>query len=495
MTATTVAHHHAGDSARDVRTLHLWQIFLVLLALTAALRLPAFFVDVFNSDETFIATQAQVIRAGGDLYEEAADHHPPLVPYIYAATFEVFDTNELWTVRVAAMFAGAITALLLFIEARRRHGRRAGWIAGLLCVGALVAFAPQDGQAANFEIFMLPAMTASVLLARRGRAASAGVSVAIATLAKQTAGLTLLPILYLAWKARGRRAVTTSMVAFAAPIALVALAMGPSELLHWTVLGNGSYVGLETVSAFGLSTLVVMSFAWAVCNLPMLWKVPGSWRMRRTLTLDGGTDIDLWLWVASGAVSVVIGLRFFGHYYLQLVPPLCLVSAGALARANRRVATATLAVAGVFAVAFSAAGYFMRPYDSEPEYEPVSKYLDAHTLGTDRIFVWGSLPEIYWASDRLPATRFLTTPSYLGGSYPGRPGDDAAPEESSPELWKWLFEDLAARPPRYIVDTAPAEIRGTKYTQIRRFPRLQAFVDDDYRFVASINGMSVYERR
>ena len=142
------------------------RLVIVILAFAMLLRLPAFFVDVFNSDETFLATQAQVIENGGKLYEEAADRKPPLVPYVYAASFELFGTNDLWSVRVLAMGAAALTALLIALEARRRYGRRASWIAGLLCVFALVAFAPQDGQAANFEIFMLPAMTAAVLLAR-----------------------------------------------------------------------------------------------------------------------------------------------------------------------------------------------------------------------------------------------------------------------------------------------------------------------------------------
>ena len=43
----------------------LFRIFLVLLALTFVLRLPAFFTPVFNSDETFLATQAHVLNDGG----------------------------------------------------------------------------------------------------------------------------------------------------------------------------------------------------------------------------------------------------------------------------------------------------------------------------------------------------------------------------------------------------------------------------------------------
>ena len=96
---------------------------------TAALRASAFFVDVFNSDETFLATQAEVINDGGKLYEDAADRKPPLVPYLYAATFAVFGTTALWSVRVVAMLAVALTALLLALEARRRYGDRAAWIA------------------------------------------------------------------------------------------------------------------------------------------------------------------------------------------------------------------------------------------------------------------------------------------------------------------------------------------------------------------------------
>src|SRR6516164_1249362 len=76
---------------RDERR-KLWRLFLVLLALTVATRLPAFVVPVFNSDETFLATQAHVIQHGGQLYHDAIDRKPPIVPYLYAATFAFFDT-------------------------------------------------------------------------------------------------------------------------------------------------------------------------------------------------------------------------------------------------------------------------------------------------------------------------------------------------------------------------------------------------------------------
>lgn len=486
----TTAPARPESTGRDV-----WRLVLVLVALTVALRLPAFFVDVFNSDETFLATQAQVIQDGGDLYKDAADRKPPLVPYIYAATFEVFDTTSLWSVRVAAMIAVVLTALLLASEARRRYGNRAAWIAGLLCVFGSVAFAPQDGQAANFEVFMLPAMTAAVLLARRGRAGSAGVAVAVAALAKQTGMATLLPVVYLVWKARGRYGVTRALVGFAVPLALVAAALGPRRMLQWTVLGNGSYVDSETLSTTVPLMFLLMTLSWAACNLPIVWRLPLAWRARRVPAEDGARDYDLWLWLASAAVSVMVGLRFFGHYYLQLLPPLCLVTAGSLVRTKHKLSTATVASAAVMAIAFSAAGYFMRPFGVEPKYKTVSQFLVTHTSDADRIFVWGSVPEIYWAAERLPATRFVTTLSFLAGDHPGRSPQDAAPENSRPEDWDHLFEDLGAHPPAYILDTAPANIRGAEWSPIHRFPRLEAFVDRGYRFVGSIDDIAIYERK
>jgi 4-amino-4-deoxy-L-arabinose transferase-like glycosyltransferase len=471
----------------------LWRLAGVLVALTICLRLPAFFVDVFNSDETFLATQAQVIRDGGDLYREAADRKPPLVPYIYAATFAITGTTELWSVRVAAMVAVVLTAMLLAFEARRRAGPRAMWIAGFLTVVALIAFAPQDGQAANFEIFMLPAMVGAVVLARRGHGTSAGVAAAFATLAKQTGAAVLLPVAYLLWKRRGRNGVADAVVGFSVPILLVAMWFGPRQIAYWTVLGNGSYVGLDTASALVIAMFVLMTIGWAACNVPILWTLPRSWQARRERADDGDTNTDLWLWLASGALSVAIGLRFFGHYYLQLVPPLVLLAAIALSRASARAVRFTIALALVSGLMFSAAGYFLKPFGPEPQYRSVSRYIETHSDIDDRVLVWGNVPEIYWASDRLPATRYLTTNSFLAGTQPGR-SETGTPADLDEKMWKWFYRDLEAHPPRYIVDSAPAEVRDADRSPISEFPRLRRYVRSHYHLIRTIDGFHLYER-
>ena len=136
---------------------------------------------------------------------------------------------------------------------------------------------------------------------------------------------------------------------FSVPIAAVALAVGPSQLLYWAVLGNGSYLGVNSGSILVIGMFVLMTLGFAACNLPLLWKLPSAWHDRREPALDGERDTDLWIWLIAAALSVGIGLRFFGHYYMQLVPPLALLAAGALARSGRRAVTATIVAASVLA--------------------------------------------------------------------------------------------------------------------------------------------------
>ena len=471
------------------RSAHRWPLVVTVLLLTVTLRLPAFFVDVFNSDETFLATQAQVIRDGGSLYENATDRKPPLVPYLYAATFAVVGSTALWSIRVVAMLAVALTALLLAAEARRRWGERAGWAAALLFVCASVAFAPQDGQAANFEVFMIPAMTAAVILAVRDRPHGAGFAVALATLAKQTGAATLLPVAYLLWRHRGRRGVQQGLIACAIPLAVVAVMVGPGDLLFWAVAGNGSYFGFGSATGYVAGLFAVMTFAFVACNLPILWTIPSAWRHR-----EQGTDTDLWLWLLSAALSVAVGLRFFGHYYLQLLPPLCLLSAGALVRMRPVLLKATVAVAAAAAVGFSLVGFALRPWGDEPKYQGVSAYLKARVRPQDSVFVWGHLPEIYWASGARPATRFLSSGFYLG-DWGGRPPGNRTADVPTPGARLMLMNDLRVRPPLFILDTTPASIRGSQFHPMSSMAPFNKFVKHGYRYVRTIDGIAVYERR
>ena len=150
-------------------------------------------------------------------------------------------------------------------------------------------------------------------------------------------------MIYLLARGRGRRGVAAVAVGFVVPTAVVALVVGPGQLLYWAVLGNGSYLGVQTLSATVWITFIAMTAAFAGCNLPLLWEAAtrvarpcgthARWREQHRLVALA----------RSAVVSVAVGLRFFGHYYMQLLPPLALLTAGALSKASRKAVAATIA--------------------------------------------------------------------------------------------------------------------------------------------------------
>ena len=107
--------------------------------------------------------------------------------------------------------------------------------------------------------------------------------------------------------------------------------------------------------------------------------------------------------------------------------------------------------------------------------------------------MWGHLPEIYWASGARPATRFLSSGFYLG-DWGGRPPGNRTADVPTPGARVMLMSDLRVRPPRFILDTTPASIRGSQFHPMSSIPPFDKFVKHGYRYVRTIDGIAVYER-
>jgi len=455
-------------------------VVVVLVALLT--HLPGFVrTEVLNPDEAFLATQAQVLNDGGRLYHDVVDRKPPIVPYLYAATFRVTGSDELITIRVLALMAHIATALLLAALARRRWGDAAAFSAALLYLVASGGLVLEDSQPANFEVFMLPLMTAAMVFADRRKSTAAGVAVAAATLAKQVAATTMLPVAYLAWRNERIAGVVRAAAAFAVPVAVAALVFGWSDFMFWVFTGTGSYLDASGswsvvlhrgLSGFGL---------FLAANLgALVLVVVGARRWRE--------DLDIWLWLAAAILGVSAGFRFFGHYFLQLAPPFALLAASAVVRAKRAVLTAASVLAVASIVVFVALALQSHPNLLHP-YDEIASSIDAHSAPSDRIFVWGQFPQAYWASDRRPATRFLNA-GFLTGFGGGRSAEHVGREYAVSGAWDDFESDLAANPPALIVDASV----DTSFA-VERFPEFASYLDANYTRVDDVDGVVLYRRR
>lgn len=485
-------------SLRSIRTLRLprpraeqapaprapyWRRLLPLLAVLALVtRIPSFRWPLWSPDEGYLAAQARMLAGGGELYETVVDRKPPLVPWLYEGAFALFGDATLFPLKVLAVAAQLLTAVLLAGIARRRWGDGAGRTAGVLHLLVSVGLNPEDAQAATFEVFMLPCTAAAMWCADRRRWGAAGAAVACAFLVKQTGGAALVPVAWLLWQSgAARRDVLRLGVGLCAPVLAAAAVTNPAGFLFWTVTGSGAYAsfaGSELhVLLRGLANTALLAAACAGIVPPVV----------RVLRIARTGSTDLWLWLASSAGAVLVGFHFFGHYYLQLTPCIALVGTAALQILPReRTWTAVTASAGVCAL-FLAWG-MLAPRPELAHAERIADEVRARTSPGERVLMWGIHPETYWLADRAPASRYLTA-GLLTNYSGGRNGPQVGEKYAVDGAWPVFREELRRHPPALVVDDS----RGKPYGS-DRVPSLRRILAAGYRPVLRVEGAVVYAR-
>ncbi|MFJ3232069.1 ArnT family glycosyltransferase [Streptomyces sp. NPDC086787] len=462
-----------------------WARLLPALAVLAALtRAPSFARPLWNPDEGYLAVQARILAQGGQLYETVVDRKPPFVPWLYQAAFALGGSGSLTTVRILAVLAQLLTAVLLASLARRRWGDTAGRTAGLLHLLISVGLNPEDAQAAGFEVFILPSTAAAMWCADRRRWGAAGTAVAAAFLTKQTGGAVLLPVVWLALRHGAPRTALPRLAAGAVlPVLGAALATNPAGFVFWTVTGSGSYAtftGSELhVLSRGLANTAILAVACAGLIPPVV-------RLLRT-PRTGTAPADLWLWPASSALAVALGLHFFGHYYLQLTPPLALLATAALQVLPRKRLTAAVLTSVGCCALFLAWG-LLAPRPELTHAQRLASAVASRTAHADRVLVWGIHPETYWLAARTPASRYLTAgllTNYSGGRDGPRIGEKYGVEGA----WPVFRAEMTTHAPALVVDDS----RGKPYAPAR-VPTLRRLLTARYEQVGEVDGAVLYAR-
>ena len=466
-----------------------WSVVQLVL-IVSALRAATLFIPVFNQDECYIAVQAEVMNAGGELYRDVVDRKPPLVPHIYAAVFRAVGGADLIAVHVVMIFWVTATALVLGAIMRRRAGpREARWATWLFVLGSMMLL-PRDALAANFELWMLLPICGAMLAGGRGNPFGdlvAGALVAIATFMKQPALVTLAPLAFAIVRAPNRViGIACAATGFGTVVAILVRVHDP-RLLQWGFFGTGGYLQTDDL-LFAVGRAAIWTGSFLVASAGLWWLV-----IRSARTRGFAADLDLWLWLGTAVVGITAGFRFLGHYHLQLVPAACLLAARPAAALTGAVRSRLIAGVTAPAIVCSLLAFVMPNQPFDTDYRPIAAYLRDHTARTDRVFVWGHFPELYWAAGRLPAIRFIHTGFLTGhsGARPIRPDDMRG---ASAGAWNDVFEDLARTPPLYVVDLAPGAIRNTEHYPIARYPRLASWLQQHYDLEAIVEGARLYRR-
>lgn len=464
-----------------------WWLLGLCVVVTVALRAPGLTHHLFNPDEAYVVTEARVMRAGGSLYHSVVDRKPPGMPLLTYAAMAVSGSRSVLAYRIPAMIATALTAWLIGREALRRFGRSAVLPAVALFLLATVSIADLvPGQAANEETFVILAIMAALVAAVRGRLWMAGIAIALGMLTRQTTVFLVPAVFIAAWPERRWRALVPLVVPTVVLTTVVAASLGWKNYWFWNGGGASSdYLSLPQSAAYTVNNARSFLFPFIVGTAAIV-----------ALAIIGASEwranLDLCAWAVGGAVASSLGFRFLDHYFIQMLPGMVLLGAAGWRFVTLRRARAAI-VALVVVPAFFGIYDGWSSLGNSSGAEDAVAYVRANTTPKDRIFMWGAYAEMYTWTDRLPATRFITS-GFLTGNTPGRPADQEG-VKPVPGAWKAFDEDVAAHPPTLILDLAPTGYRGSAYYPISRYPELATLVSRDYVEVATEDGIVIYRHR
>lgn len=474
-----------------------------------ALGLRATVADVpLERDEGEYAYTAWAWLAGDVPYRDSFLQKPPGAVAVYAGILRTLGATpgaihwgaQLWTL-------GTLACVLAL--GWRWFSAPAALAAGLLLV--LLTVDPVFlGNAANTELLALLPLAAGMLAAERsvaGPAArwafAAGLAGAAALSFKPVAApVVAVAAARIAWGTRGRLA---PLAAYAAG----GLGAGAAGVAYFVAAGAWQPFFDATVRynlAYGTS--LPFSAYWASLRLQAGELLPSL----APLVLVAAAGLALRLrpgsapgaapgrgfawslaWLGAACLAASAGGYFRNHYFMFVAPPLALLAGAGLDEAARRLGrdprTRLLAVAGaavlVLHAVWSAPWYYLpgdpaakcrRLYANNPFVESlaVADWVARHSTATDRLFVFGSEPQVLFYARRRSATRYIFVYPLL------------APFPGVRERQQEALRQVRAARPAFIVatfletsllehpDTAPDLRRG-----------LRELVEADYRLVAA----------
>ena len=326
-----------------------WAIGSLLVLVTIATRLPAFAMSVVDWDESLYFIMAEQWRAGHLPYTMVWDNKPIGIYAIFAVFQSLFGDTPV-SMRIAGVLAIAATAILAYrITRHLLRGLKpltaelAGALAGILFIVTTIS---DDGIASNTEIFMEAFTCLGMLLALTpaarigaGRAVLIGLSLGLAFIIKYVAVFDMVAVFLAMVALPGRTGpglgrlwdvlrsgLLFSLGALAPFVAAVLLYAADGALpvfLQASLLSNLRRVAIP-VSGTGF----LHAFAQQAALYPALY-VAVVWIAARFLLLHAVARWEIALvfaWVITSSIGVASGGLYFSHYFLQLLPVLCIAT-------------------------------------------------------------------------------------------------------------------------------------------------------------------------
>lgn len=461
-----------------IRRLPSWPIALLFFAATLLSRIPTFSQSVLDWDESLYFLMAEQWRHGHLPYTTIWDNKPIGIYAIFAAAQMAFG-DRIAAIRLAMVLCVSVLAFAVFrITQALTNDDAAGLVAG---AALSLCSLSNDGLSSNTELFMacFTALAVWVSLTTE-RAFLVGLLLGAAFMIKYVS-IFETPAIFVFYLLRHRRpeAGLRMILGAAAPLAFAALlyaAHGQFGLWWATSIASNFRRADAPFTAQAFDYVMHMEvLRWGTLYLAGLALLVLAAARRRA------GDLFLAAWLLGGAVGVVAAKSFYDHYFLQILPVLCVTLGVLFARLGRsawvRAGFVVVTLALPSWAAKTAIGHILTP-DIPAEIGAALKDQPGS------LYVFDTQPIIYALAGKTPPTRFVLPSELIGRSLPRVVGNDPVTEVAR---ILGTAPDFIAR--RSDPETNPAIINPAVYAE------MDAAIAAHYRLWQSYPGIDVFQRK
>jgi hypothetical protein len=520
---------------------------LLLFAASALFRMPTLFNDFYDVDELAAIVQTWEYMAGDIPGRDFAESKLPLYHAIFKFSYAVSPLHGWVVVHAITIGIVFLTALFIFLIGRRLRDFRTGAIAGLFYAVMISSFNSQF-MATNGEIvFNLPLSAGLYFFLRflsgegiaRYLHLALAAAMGIAASAVKFHGLILfifigffLVVCYPYFFGRFTRRYAVLLASLASLAAAFFIADYFFTMRYAPRLASEFSGKLFYAAAKGLNPLVFIAKFVHRQGLLAVWHfalwAPAAVYLWRFIKKKGRTS-----GIEESAVAVYFifaylmafagGSRLYYHYFMIAYPALSIVAAVALSDLNvkavafaRRKLAALVLVPGLFFLAWNTKDVVIKHFYPAGFYNegkvlywaraalvgtfnhyllPEASYLDACnfirsvTAPSDRIFVWGDGPYLYYFTGRRLGTKHMwpkTRVIRARGLYARGDAESLGAARSiEQEILGWI----ASKRPALFIDTSPNGLSGFTFPPT---PMVADYIREQYHFLAEVSGMRIY---
>ncbi|MBP9819734.1 hypothetical protein KBC79_03270 [Candidatus Woesebacteria bacterium] len=504
----------------------------IFLSLVVILRIPTFFEPYWYGDEGIYLTIGNALNQGKILYAEIIDHKTPLI-YLFAQTGNQLSFRVLtliWMVATTGFFIGM---------ARKLITNRFAQAMAILFFIAITNTPPFEGTIPNGELFVMGFVLAGAFLilqtkfwsavskdnpvvvpskSDRSLLIAAGCLFGLGILTKvpaildlgawlALAGMVVLPLIQAQHKNRFQLLRTwleyIGLIGMGTSIPIVI------SILYFIAIGAG-----DAYLDFGLLYNFRYAGSWQP-DFPFAWVKPFFSLPVKTLLLAlitcilllskkkvSHTTIVLSIWFWCALFASLLSNRPYPHYFLQIAPPLALLTGNfisvflstfdrhTLASKMRTIAITVLSLGTLAAIVvlldvrpYPTLSYYKNWWQLITNQQSLAQYRQSFnplmddnyaasqlfgSAGSKRLFIWGTNPMLYALSKTIPPGRF--TVSFHIKDF---------------NAYSETLSDLEREPPPFIV---------VMHDEAENFPDFRNFLKRNYRMYRQLNSFTIWRK-